>query len=71
MSPFLSDADLIDATHRIQPSAQARALARIGVPFRRRPDGTLLVSRAALDDVLRGTMPKQGPANGLTWSKQA
>lgn len=45
--PWLSDAELEDALHRARPSAQARALTRMGVAFQRRPDGTLLVSRAA------------------------
>jgi len=72
MTLWLSDAELVDATHRRQPSAQARALDRMGVPHRRRPDGTLLVSRTAIENALRGTMAAQhGPANGLNWSKQA
>ena len=53
-TPWLTDAELIDATHRRQPCAQARALAGMGVPFLRRPDGTLLVSRQALEAALSG-----------------
>jgi hypothetical protein len=70
MSPFLSDAELQDVTHRRQPCAQARALDRIGVPFKRRPDGTLLVGRTALDRALSGGAQSQ-PANGIKWSKAA
>lgn len=69
---ILSDNELVQATHREQPAAQARALTRIGVPFQRRPDGTLLVSRAAFDRALSGgTMTPNRPANGLNWSKRA
>jgi hypothetical protein len=72
VTPWLSDAELVDVTHRTQPTAQARALTRIGVPSHRRPDGTLLVSRTALESALQGTMArKPGPANGLNWSKRA
>ena len=70
MTPWLSDAELIEATHRERPGAQARALARMGVVSHRRPDGTLLVSRIALDTALQGTVAKKkGPSNGLTWSR--
>ncbi len=72
MTPWLSDAELRDATHRKQSRAQAAALTRIGVPFKRRPDGTLLVSREAIARVLAGDVaPMQAAANGLRWSKQA
>lgn len=86
-TPWLTDAELIDATHRRQPCAQARALAGMGVPFLRRPDGTLLVSRQALESALSGapaatsTHPPtnrwahnaaDAPAsNGIRWSTRA
>ena len=73
-TPWLTDAELIDATHRRQFTAQARALQRMGVPFVRRPDGSLLVSRKALDAVLcHGTvlLSAQASTNGLNWSKRA
>ena len=38
MSQHLADEELYDVTHRVKPSAQARALERMGVPFKRRPD---------------------------------
>lgn len=72
MTPWLSDAELLEVTHRERPTAQARALARIGVTCHRRPDGSLLVSRAALESALQGTVAKKaGPSNGLNWSKRA
>jgi hypothetical protein len=48
MSTWLSDAEVADATRRRQPAAQMRVLDSWGVPYRRRPDGTLQVGRAAL-----------------------
>jgi hypothetical protein len=68
-NPWLSDEELIDVTHRRKPSAQARALAHLGVPHRRRPDGTVLVSRAAVDAALQGPIVNHhSAANGLNWS---
>jgi hypothetical protein len=67
---WLSDAEVADATRRKQPAAQARVLAEWRVPFERRPDGTLLVSRSAFDSALSGaTMSKKPAANGLNWSR--
>lgn len=71
MNLWLTDAELVAATHRTQPAAQARALTAMGVPSRRRPDGTLLVSRAALEDALSRNIGagRAPPANGLNWSR--
>lgn len=52
---WLSDAELVEATHRRQYTAQGRALTRMGVPFQRRPDGSLLVSRTAMEAALSGS----------------
>jgi hypothetical protein len=71
---WLSDDELAEATHRRRFTAQARALERMGVPFVRRPDGSLLVGRDAMEAALsRGgaIVGTQTPANGLTWSKRA
>lgn len=71
MTLWLSDAELHEATRLRQPCAQARALDRMGVPYRRRPDGSLLVGRAALEAALaRSTIPDSQPprpANGLNF----
>lgn len=71
MAPWLSDQEVADATHRKQPSAQARVLAGWGVPYRRRPDGTLLVGRAAVDAALAGTVRPAQASNGINWSRTA
>lgn len=72
-TPWLTDDEVREATCRRQPSAQARALQRMGVPFIRRPDGSLLVGRQAIERALAGaaTMGGQPASNGLTWSKSA
>jgi hypothetical protein len=72
MTPWLTDLELRDATHRTRPSAQARVLTGMGVTFRRRPDGSLLVGRDAISAALMGGKAVATPvANGLNWSKSA
>ena len=41
--------ELVALTDRERPSAQARVLSRLGIPHRRRPDGSLIVLRCHLD----------------------
>lgn len=65
--PFLNDAELEELTHKARPSAQARALVAVGIPFRRRPDGTLLVVRSDIG----GVAEAQPAANGLDWGRVA
>lgn len=74
MTPtHLSDNELIEVTHRRMPSAQARALTQMGVPHKRRPDGTLLVGRTALERALCSVTPDkaQDACNGINWTKRA
>jgi hypothetical protein len=40
---FLSDTQVRELTKRQRPAAQARVLVHLGIPFLRRPDGTLVV----------------------------
>lgn len=49
MPPFLTPDEIYGLTHLVRPSAQARFLAEMDVPSRRRPDGTLLVLRRDLE----------------------
>jgi hypothetical protein len=72
-SLWLSETELRDATRRRQPAAQARVLQTWHVPYERRPDGTLLVSRVALDARLQGGMLASAgrTASGLNWTKRA
>ena len=46
---LLSEHELIELTHRVKPAWQARALEMMGIPFRKRPDGTLVVLRSSLE----------------------
>jgi hypothetical protein len=69
---WLSDAEVADATRRTYPAAQGRVLKAWGVPFQRRPDGTLQVGRAAMEAAMAGSrMDGKTAANGLNWSKTA
>lgn len=45
---FLTDAELIELTHRQYAAWQARALDAMKIPYRKRPDGTLVVLREDL-----------------------
>lgn len=71
MTAWLTDAEVVDVTHRRQYRAQGKALERMGVPFKRRPDGSLLVGRAALERALGGVASEEPASNGLTFSKAA
>lgn len=42
---ILTEAQLIELTAKRRPSAQARVLGHAGIPYRRRPDGSLIVLR--------------------------
>ena len=55
MTLCLSPDELHALTHLVRPAAQARFLEELGIPCRRRPDGTLLVLRRALE---RGEGPQ-------------
>lgn len=46
---ILSDAELVTLTRRVRRSAQARVLDELRVPYRRRPDGSLVVFRRDVD----------------------
>lgn len=52
---LLSCTELFELTGKKIPAAQARALNFMGIEYRRRPDGTLAVSRAHVDALLGGT----------------
>lgn len=51
---FLTDAEIADLTKRQRRDAQARVLAFMGIEHKRRPDGTLAVLRAHVEQVLGG-----------------
>jgi hypothetical protein len=49
---ILTPEELCLLTKRSRPKAQGRALDFMGIPFRIRRDGTLVVSRASVDTLL-------------------
>jgi hypothetical protein len=51
---ILTDAEIAAITERERPKAQAKVLDALGVPYRPRPDGSLVVSRAAAQAALGG-----------------
>lgn len=70
--PVLSDEELFEITKRQQGAAQARVLDGWHVPYQRRPDGSLVVGRAAFDAAMAGgSIAGKTASNGLAWSKQA
>lgn len=46
---ILSPQTLIELTGKVKRSAQARVLDGLGIPYRRRPDGTIVVFEADID----------------------
>jgi hypothetical protein len=46
---FLSEEEIREMTHRVQRSAQARMLRSLGIVFKIRADGTLLVLRSHVE----------------------
>lgn len=43
---FLTETELEQLTNRQRPSAQARVLVHLGIPYLERPDGSLVVLAA-------------------------
>lgn len=50
----LTPEQLVEVTHKHRPTAQCRALNKMGITHRTRPDGTVLVHRAHYDNLLGG-----------------
>ena len=53
----LTRAELREFTQRRRSDAQARVLDYLRLPYRVRPDGSLVVLRAVAEKALGGTMP--------------
>lgn len=45
---FLTDKELVELTGKVRPKAQARVLDFMNIPYKPRPDGTLVVLRLYL-----------------------
>ena len=46
---ILTPQEIRELTQRARPAWQVRVLDHIGVPYRRRPDGTLIVMRSHVE----------------------
>lgn len=53
---LLTEAEIRELTRRVRPGWQARALDNMGIPYRRRPDGSLAVLRIHVETI-PGTEP--------------
>lgn len=48
---FLSAEEIVSMTERVQRSAQVKVLRSMGVEFRQRPDGSLAIARAHVENI--------------------
>lgn len=56
---FLTADELRQLTDKPRPSAQARVLDFMGIPYRRRPNGTLAVLRIHVEGLPAAKMPAE------------
>lgn len=66
---ILSAQELAEVTARERPSAQRRVLDHLGIPYRRRPDGSLVVMRSHVEGESDGSIrrkPRLRLVNGPT-----
>lgn len=62
---ILTGDELVELTHMHRPSAQRRALTTMGIPYRVRPDGTIVVFR---DQFANAPTPDRSPSPRLRLS---
>lgn len=62
---FLTPEEVAELTNRRRSAAQARALNAMGIEHRRRPDGSIVVSRAHVDAML-GVATASAKVKGFT-----
>lgn len=66
---ILSAQELVEVTARERPCAQARELEHLGIPYRRRRDGSLVVMRSHVEGESDGSIrrkPRLRLVNGPT-----
>jgi hypothetical protein len=56
----LSEDDVVELTGKRRPSAQARVLDFMGIPYRPRPNGSLVVLRIHVETVETIEGPRRG-----------
>lgn len=64
---FLTENEVRELTRRERNSAQVRALRRMGIEHRIRPDGSVLVLRSHVDNLLGGTGRESASDNEPNW----
>lgn len=69
MKMFLSSDEVRELTQRIQRAAQARTLRSMGIEHRARPDGSLAVLRAHVEQQLgaKETSPRKKATTEPNW----
>jgi hypothetical protein len=70
-SILLTDDEVIELTHKKNRSAQVRALRRMGIEHRVRPDGTIVISRCYIEKILSGKVAENATIkekNEPNWS---
>jgi len=55
MTIHLTEQELYDITHKVRYRAQSKALAQMGIDFKLRPDGSILVSRSCYESSMGGS----------------
>lgn len=71
---ILTAQELIAVTGYSRPSYQAKALTNMGIPFKRKPDDTILLTAEAVEESLRAKTAAAGSVGaqdeGFNWSKE-
>ena len=52
---LLTQADIVELTHRKHRKAQSKALAQMGIEHKTRPDGSLVVLKSHVEKILDGS----------------
>lgn len=60
---ILTEAEVVSLTHKVRPTAQAKALASMGIDHRIRPDGTVMVLHEHLISVGKPTKVRSRQPN--------
>lgn len=60
---FLTDEELQDLTKKTHKSAQIQVLCHLGVDHKRRPDGSLVVLRSHVENILQDSKAHNKPSS--------
>lgn len=59
----LTSEEIIDLTGKVRPAAQRKVLEHMGIAYKERPDGSIVVLRAMLEAVFGHATQKNRPAS--------